>query len=62
MFKLDFLDVLPVQALSNVKKSNLEFKSFPVRHLFHGHRINISRDMDVKVFPGMQKAQNFRQP
>ena len=30
VFKLNFLDVLPVRALSNVKKSHLKFKSFPM--------------------------------
>ena len=30
VFKLNVIDVLPVQALSIVKKSNREFNSFPV--------------------------------
>ena len=34
VFKLNFLDVLPFRAFSNVKKSNLEFNSFPMTHCF----------------------------
>ena len=59
VFKLNFPDVLPVRALSNVQKSNLEFKSFPMTPVSWSY---LQRDMDVRVFPGMQKTQNFRQP